>query len=149
MAGNLAGTTQTGSQTAGGGKCRCDGGAIQVLGQKSDTDQGAIAASEAIQLFGEHSPCGCGGSSGGNTASPVRVGSAGDDGTTSQANNATPRQRQLNGASTRQNGTQSAAGGGLQIQALGQQSDDGAGCPRGVPRRAVRRVERRVARPGL
>ena len=47
-----------------------------MLGQKSDTDQGAIAASEAIQLFGERSPCGCGGSSGGNTASPVRVGSA-------------------------------------------------------------------------
>ena len=97
--------------------------AIQVLGQKSDTDQGAIAASEAIQAFGERSPCGCGGSSGGNTASPVRVGSAGDDGTTSQANNVYSSAAALNGASTRQNGTQSAAGGGLQIQALGQESE--------------------------
>ena len=123
VAGNLAGTSQNGSQTAAGGKCHCDGGAIQVLGQKSDTDQGAIAASEAIQQFGERSPCGCGGSSGGNTASPVRVGSAGDDGTTSQANNVYSSAAALNGASTRQNGTQSAAGGGLQIQALGQQSE--------------------------
>ena len=123
VAGNLAGTSQNGSQTAAGGTCDCDGGAIQVLGQKSDTDQGAIAASEAIQLFGERSPCGCGGSSGGNTASPVRVGSAGDDGTTSQANNDYSSAAALNGASTRQNGTQSAAGGGLQIQALGQESN--------------------------
>jgi len=123
VAGNLAGTTQNGSQTAAGGTCRCDGTAIQVLGQKSDTDQGAIAASEALQLFGGHSECGCGGSSSGNTASPVRVGSHGDDGTTSQANTVYSSGAALNGASTRQNGTQSAAGGGLQIQALGQQSE--------------------------
>ena len=127
VAGNLAGTSQNASQTAAG-TCRCAGGAIQVLGQKSDTDQGAIAASEAIQLFGDkRSPCGCGGSSSGNTASPVRVGSYGDDGTTSQANNVNSSAAALNGASTRQNGTQSAAGGGLQIQALGQESETAQG----------------------
>jgi hypothetical protein len=122
IAGNLAGTSQNASQAADG-KCGCSGTGIQVLGQKSDTDQGAIAASEAIQKFGERSPCGCGGSSGGNTASPVRVGSAGDDGTTSQANNAYSSAAAGNGAYTKQNGTQSEAGGGLKIQALGQQSD--------------------------
>src|SRR6478735_10481663 len=110
VAGNLAGTSQNASQTAAGGMCHCDGGAIQVLGQKSDTYQGALAASEAIQLFGERSPCGCGGSSGGNTASPVRVGSAGDDGTTSQANNAYSSAAAGNGAYTKQDGTQSQAG---------------------------------------
>ena len=127
VAGNLAGTSQTGSQTAAGGKCYCDGTGIQVLGQKSDTDQGAIAGSEAIQLFGGRSPCGCGGSNSGNTASPVRVGSYGDDGTTSQANNANSSAAALNGASTRQNGTQSEAGGGLQIQALGQEASTAQG----------------------
>jgi hypothetical protein len=122
IAGNLAGTTQNANQTAAG-TCGCSGTGIQVLGQKSDTDQGAIAASEAIQAFGERSPCGCGGSSGGNTASPVRVGSAGDDGTTSQANNAYSSAAAGNGAYTKQDGTQSQAGGGLKIQALGQQSE--------------------------
>src|SRR6478609_757731 len=122
IAGNLAGTTQNANQTAAG-TCGCSGTGIQVLGQKSDTDQGAIAASEAIQAFGERSPCGCGGSSGGNTASPVRVGSAGDDGTTSPANNAYSSAAAGNGAYTKQDGTQSQAGGGLKIQALGQESE--------------------------
>jgi len=122
VAGNLAGTTQNANQAAAG-TCRCGGTGIQVLGQKSDTHQGAIGASEAIQKFGERSPCGCGGSSGGNTASPVRVGSAGDDGTTSQANTVYSSAGALNGASTKQDGSQSEAGGGLQIQALGQQAD--------------------------
>ncbi len=150
VAGNLAGTSQNGSQTAAGGKCHCDGGAIQVLGQKSDTDQGAIAASEAIQQFGERSPCGCGGSSGGNTASPVRVGSAGDDGTTSQANNVYSSAAALNGASTRQE--RHAVGSRRRPPDPGARTAvrDGAGCPRGIPRATVlRRVERRVAGPGL
>src|SRR3954452_11373598 len=123
VAGNLAGTSQNGSQTAAGDMCHCGGTGIQVLGQKSDTDQGAIAGSEAIQLFGERSPCGCGGSSSGNTASPVRVGSYGDDGTTSQANTDYSSAAAGNAAYTGQNGSQTQAGGGLKIQALGQQSD--------------------------
>jgi len=51
------------------------------------------------------------------------VGSSGDDGTTSQANKADSSAAALNGASTKQSGSQSEAGGGLQIQALGQQSE--------------------------
>jgi len=120
VAGNLAGTTQNASQTAAGG-CGCNGTGIQVLGQKSDTQQAAFGASAAAQLFDEDSPCGCGGSSG-NTASPVRVGSSGDGGTTSQLNAALSSAAALNGASTRQDGSQTEAGGGLQIQALGQQA---------------------------
>jgi hypothetical protein len=122
VAANKAGTSQTGNQTAAGG-CQCSGTGIQVLGQKSETEQAAFGASEAIQLFGERSPCGCSGGGSGNNASPVRVGSSGDDGTSSQANAALSSAAALNGASTRQDGSQSEAGGGLQIQALGQQAE--------------------------
>jgi hypothetical protein len=93
-----------------------------VLGQKSETEQSAFGASDAVQLFGERSPCGCGGGGSGNNASPVRVGSSGDDGTTSQANAALSSAAALNGASTKQDGSQTEAGGGLQIQALGQKA---------------------------
>jgi hypothetical protein len=121
FAGNLAGTSQNANQNAAAGTCGCGGAGIQVLGQRSDTDQAGFAGSDAVQQFGERSPCGCGGSSG-NTASPTRVRSSGDDGTTSQANDALSSAAALNGAATRQNGSQSEAGGGLQIQALGQQA---------------------------
>ena len=121
FAGNLAGTSQNASQNAAAGTCGCGGTGIQVLGQRSDTGQAGFAGSEAVQQFGERSPCGCGGSSG-NTASPTRVGSSGDDGTTSQANDALSSAAALNGAATRQNGSQSEAGSGLQIQVLGQQA---------------------------
>jgi trimeric autotransporter adhesin len=120
-AGNQAATGQSGTQTAAAG-CGCGGPGIQVLGQKSGTAQGAIAASEAAQVFGERSPCGCGGASG-NIASPVRVGSAGDDGTTSQQNAALSSATAGNGSSTTQSGSQSLAGGGLPIQVLGQQAE--------------------------
>jgi trimeric autotransporter adhesin len=121
FAGNLAGTSQNASQNAAAGTCGCGGAGIQVLGQQSDTGQSGFAGSEAVQQFGERSPCGCGGSSG-NTASPTRVGSSGDDGTTSQANDALSSAAALNGAATGQNGSQSEAGDGLQIQVLGQQA---------------------------
>jgi hypothetical protein len=121
FAGNLAGTSQNANQNAAAGTCGCGGAGIQVLGQRSDTDQAGFAVSAALQQFGERSPCGCGGSSG-NTASPTRVESSGDDGTTSQANDALSSAAALNGAATRQNGSQSEAGSGLQIQALGQQA---------------------------
>lgn len=121
FAGNLAGTSQNASQNAAAGTCGCGGAGIQVLGQRSDTDQSGFAGSEAVQQFGERSPCGCGGSSG-NTASPTRVGSSGNDGETSQANDALSSAAALNGAATRQNGSQSEAGSGLQIQVLGQQA---------------------------
>jgi len=120
--GNAANTTQNGSQSAGGSDCACGGQAIQVLGQDAATGQSSTALSGAFQLFGDHSRCGCGGSSSGNNASPVRVWSPGSDGSVTQSNNAASSATSGNSASTTQNGTQSAAGGGLAIQALGQQS---------------------------
>ena len=122
-ANNAATTNQTGNQTVAGSKCGCGGLGIQVLGQQAGTDQAAIALSGAVQDFGkERSPCGCGGSGAGNTASPVRVGSWGNDGDVTQSNTAASAANAGNTASTQQNGTQSEAGGGLQIQALGQKS---------------------------
>ena len=123
-ANNAATTNQTGNQGIAGAPCGCNGLGIQVLGQQAGTSQAAIALSGAVQDFGkERSPCGCGGGSGaGNTASPVRVGSWGNDGDVTQSNTASSAANAGNTASTTQNGTQSEAGGGLQIQALGQKA---------------------------
>jgi hypothetical protein len=121
-AGNTAATTQNANQSDAGASCGCGGLGIQVAGQKADTDQTAVALSKAVQLQGERSPCGCGGSSSGNVASPVRVWSPGSDGSVSQSNSANSSATAGNRAATTQYGTQSEAGGGLQIQALGQQA---------------------------
>jgi hypothetical protein len=121
MAGNDAATTQRGSQSDMGTSCRCnDGLGIQVLGQRSSTEQGAAALSAAVQQF-HPSECGCGGASG-NTASPVRVESGGMDGNVAQSNTASSSASAGNRASTTQAGTQQIAGGGLAIQALGQEA---------------------------
>ncbi len=63
-------------------------------------------------------------SSGGNEASPVRVYSPGNDGNVSASpNNAIFRRRSRGNASlTYQDGSQNEAGGGLEIQALGQEA---------------------------
>jgi hypothetical protein len=122
-AGNTATTNQTGTQTGGGPGCGCGGSAIQILGQKADTTQLSAAFSAAVQHFGdERSPCGCGGSASGNSASPVRVYSPGDGGDVAQLNAVGSHASAGNTAGTTQTGTQSASGGGLQIQALGQEA---------------------------
>ena len=120
-AGNLAATAQNASQNDAGSKCGCGGTGIQVLGQKSDTEQSSAAFSAAAQLFGGRSECGCGGS-GGNEASPVRVYSPGNDGNVSQSNNAISGALSGNASLTYQDGSQNEAGGGLEIQALGQEA---------------------------
>ncbi len=120
-AGNLAATSQNGSQTNAGTACGCGGLGIQVLGQQANTEQSSTAFSAAAQVFGGRSECGCGGSSG-NEASPVRVLSPGNGGNVSQSNNAISGALAGNAALTRQDGTQTEAGGGLEIQALGQQA---------------------------
>jgi hypothetical protein len=122
QAGNAAGTTQNGTQTNAGESCGCGGKGIQVLGQQSATEQAAIGLSAAVQDFGERSRCGCSGSGAGNTASPVRVYSPGDDGSVDQSNTAASVANAGNTAGTRQDGSQTEAGGGLQIQALGQKA---------------------------
>lgn len=121
--GNAAATTQNANQSQAGQSCGCGGGlGIQVLGQKSDTEQSSAALSAALQVFGdEHSRCGCGGSSSGNDASPVRVWSPGSDGSVDQSNNADSSAIAGNRATTTQNGTQSESGSGIQV--AGQQAE--------------------------
>ena len=106
------------------GECGCDGGlGIQVLGQKSRSEQGALAASAAVQDFGR-SECGC--RQGGNTNEPVRVWSPGDDGSVRQSNSADSSARASNSNDTDQDARQLQAGGsGIAIQALGQQAENG------------------------
>jgi len=121
--GNSAGTTQNASQSQAGPSCGCsDGLGIQALGQKSETEQSSAALSAALQVFGdERSRCGCGGSSSGNNASPVRVWSPGSDGSVEQSNTADSSATAGNSAATTQDGTQSESGSGIQV--LGQQAE--------------------------
>jgi len=119
--GNEAGTRQDAEQTGSGRGCGCDGGVgVQALGQRSDTEQTSVGLSAALQAFAPRKgECGCGGSSG-NVASPVRVGSYGSDGDVTQSNDASSSARSGNRATTDQTGGQSLGGGGLTVQALGQ-----------------------------
>jgi len=113
------------SQSVGGSeKCGCDGGlGIQAVGQKSGNEQAAFAASAAVQDFGR-SECGC--HSGGNTNDPVRVWSPGYDGSVSQSNSADSSAYAGNSNSTDQDAGQHQSGGsGIEIQALGQESENG------------------------
>ena len=80
------------------GGCGCGGTAIQQANQQAGTEQGALAASAAIQADPS------------NDASPVRVLSPGSDGSVSQSNNAASSAHSGNGAATTQNANQSQAG---------------------------------------
>ena len=121
--GNSAATTQNANQSQAGESCGCsDGLGIQALGQKSETEQSSAALSAALQVFGgDRSQCGCGGSSSGNNASPVRVWSPGSDGSVDQSNNAASSATAGNRAATTQDGAQSESGSGIQV--LGQQAE--------------------------
>jgi hypothetical protein len=100
------------------------GSGIQAIGQKSVILQGAFAASSALQAWAP-TTCGCG-SSGGNTAGPVRIGSYGDDGSLTQSNGVSSTATAANTAAPLQYGAQSQSAGcpcgGLGIQAIGQES---------------------------
>ena len=113
---NWNGATQDASQDPSSG--------IQALGQEASSTQFALAGSLAAQLPAELR-CGCGGASG-NTADPVRVGSAGSDGSVHQSNSVDSDANATNGNWTEQTADQSSAArcgcGGLGIQALGQSS---------------------------
>jgi hypothetical protein len=102
------------------------GSGIQAIGQKSFIWQGADAESSALQKW-EPSHCGCGGSSAGNSAAPVRIGSYGDDGSLTQANGVSSTATAANTAAPTQKGSQYESApkcgcGGLGIQAIGQDS---------------------------
>jgi len=112
------------SQSSSPRPCGCgDGLGIQVAGQQSRSEQGAFAASAAVQDFG-HSECGC--QAAGNSNAPVRVWSPGSDGSVSQADSATSTADASNWNSTDQDAQQHQSGGsGIGIQALGQDSRNG------------------------
>jgi hypothetical protein len=115
-AGNLAATTQNASQSQAGG-CGCGGDAIQQANQQAGTEQGALAASAAIQADPS------------NVDSPVRVLSPGSDGSVHQSNNADSSAFAGNGAATTQNANQyqggesCRCGDGLGVQVAGQKSE--------------------------
>jgi hypothetical protein len=117
-ASNDATTRQHGTQ-------ELSGSGVQALGQEAVTLQGAFAESSAAQLPGR-SECGCG-SSFGNSADPIRIGSAGDDGSLTQSNHASSSADASNTASTKQSGRQAQSSpscrcGGLGVQLLGQKA---------------------------
>ncbi len=122
---NRNSTTQNADQdqSSPSSPCGCGGGiGIQVLGQSSVNGQAALSASGAFQDFGK-SECGCG--SGGNSNDPVRVWSPGNDGSVDQSNKADSKADSTNRNSTSQDADQSQSGSGIDIQALGQQSENG------------------------
>jgi epidermal growth factor receptor substrate 15 len=108
---------------SGRGGCGCGGSiGIQALGQKAESSQGALALSKADQDFGR-SECGC--HSGGNSNSPVRVWSYGNDGSVAQYNTVDSAAKADNSNATDQHGNQSLWGAsGIGIQALGQQASN-------------------------
>ena len=141
-ASNKNGTTQTADQDSGApsGGCGCGGGlGIQVVGQKAENGQAAVAGSKTIQDFGKKSECGC--SSSGNSDNPVRVWSPGSDGSVDQSNSVTSDADASNKNTTSQDGEQSQSGSGLNIQALGQESTNGSsGWRFRQPSRSTRRT---------
>jgi len=125
IASNDNATYQFGAQSqAAGHDCGCkdgkDGLGIQTLDQKSASIQGAKADSAAVQAF-PHDKCGCGG--GGNSNTPVRVKSYGDDGDVTQVNAVGSLAMASNDNKTLQAGLQSQHGGsGTGIQVLDQKA---------------------------
>jgi hypothetical protein len=118
-ASNDADTKQKVDQDQHGSSCGChgsDGLALQVAGQESSTEQGALALSSAEQKGAE------------NSNKPVRVWSKGDGGDVTQSNDVSSSADASNDADTSQRADQDQHGGkcgcesGLGIQALGQSS---------------------------
>ena len=119
-ASNEADTNQSIDQDQHGSSCGChgsDGLALQVAGQQSETDQGALALSSAEQKDAE------------NSNKPIRVGSKGDDGDVTQSNSVSSGANASNDADTSQRADQDPTGrkecgceSGLGIQAAGQSS---------------------------
>src|SRR5262249_16422426 len=112
---------QTGTQTQ-------SGSGVQALGQESEVDQKAIAASSALQAPGE-SRCGCGGSSFGDPAGPGRAGGWGGGGSGAPAKGGAWDADARNRAKPTQTGTQTQSGSscgcssGPSVLAIGQKSD--------------------------
>ena len=116
---NINLTKQDADQDQGGRskECGChDGTGIQAIGQEAKNEQGAFAGSLAIQAFGRDK-CGC--PSGGNSNTPVGVGSYGSGGSVDQSNAASSSATALNLNALLQDADQDQSGGGG-TQAVGQ-----------------------------
>jgi hypothetical protein len=116
---NINLTKQDADQDQGGRskECGChDGIGIQAIGQEAKNEQGAFAGSLAIQAFGRDK-CGC--PSGGNSNTPVGVGSYGSGGSVDQSNAARSSATALNLNALFQDADQDQSGGGG-TQAVGQ-----------------------------
>lgn len=132
-----AANSNSASQTAdqdqyGSHSCGCGSGVgIQVLGQQARNGQAAVSGSTTTQDFGK-SECGC--SSSGNSNDPIRVFSSGSGGSVDQSNDASSEASSTNTDSTTQDADQRQSGSGIDIQALGQVSENGqfAGALSGV-----------------
>jgi hypothetical protein len=120
---NINLTKQDADQDQGGRskECGCHGGTgIQAIGQEAKNEQGALAGSLAIQAFGRDK-CGC--PSGGNSNTPVGVGSYGSGGSVDQSNAARSSAAALNLNALFQDADQDQSGGGT--QAVGQSAKNG------------------------
>src|SRR5262249_42730237 len=106
---NTAPVIQGASQTQSGSSCGCSKGpAVQAVGQSSEIGQLAIGLSSAEQVGAT------------NDNEPVRVWSSGNDGSVSQANDATSSAMAANAATPLQAASQTQSGS--RVQALGQHS---------------------------
>ena len=126
-AGNINYTDQEAAQEQTGSNRCCGGYGIQALGQLALNRQGAVALAGTLQLNASP-PCRCGDkASPGNSSTPTRVSSYGDDGPTRQANLADSTAASGNWNAAKQGANQIQAAPCVckaeDIQALGQLSD--------------------------
>ena len=103
-------TKQDADQAQRGSSCGCDSTGIQAIGQEAKSDQGAAALSLALQ------------SGASNTNAPVRVDSHGGGGSVEQSNSVGSSATALNLNALKQDADQAQGGGGILVQAIGQQA---------------------------
>ena len=158
IAGNANWTGQNAAQSQGSGKEGCCGSGIQAIGQSSHNWQGAAALGITLQL-GPRQPCKCQPDSQiGNSNTPTRVLSPGDDGSVRQSNERLVERHGGELNATRQAATQiqtrpvcgcrHSAG----IQAIGQQGLNGqnaAAFAASLQLGAIERVGRRTGSRAL
>ena len=131
IAGNANWTGQNAAQSQGSGKDSCCGSGIQAIGQSSHNWQSAGALGITLQL-GLRQPCKCQpGSQIGNSSTPTRVLSPGNDGFVRQSNSASSNADGANWNATRQAANQvqtrpdCGCRHGTGIQAIGQEGLSG------------------------
>ena len=95
-----------------------EGPGVQAIGQVAESDQDAVAKSDATQIGAS------------NTNVPVRIGSTGDNGSVSQSNTTISAAIAANKNGTSQAATQTQSGPGTLVQAIGQAALSKQACAR-------------------